>query len=500
MTGPLIPNALKLRPVDRLRKAVKAQYPIVYLCTWEEDRVERMVAALAYNSQPQLPVGVWTISQGLVIGQEPIPDTADGRAVVEYVMKTPNRGFFLLKDFHRELAGNARLTRLLRDAYYALKDRGKFLCIVSPLIELPEELKKEVYLIEISLPAEDEIVPMVDYLAHRHFKATIADPVQKQNLVNGLKGLTFGEIQHVVNGIFYGRPQFTPDLVTQILLEKEQITRKDGLLEFIFPRFHVDDLGGYVNLKRWLEQRSRIFTKEAEQAGVTPPRGVLLMGVSGCGKSLAVKAISSLWNLPLFRLDMSDIHSGTHGTPERAFRRALAAADSLSPCVLWIDEIESGLIGVKEGVQGGGNTRIFSTFLTWMQEKDSLTFVAATANRIDLLPAEFIRKGRFDQVFFLDLPDEEERKQIFTVHLRRKGADLLAFDLLTLAKASDGWNGAEIEQVVEAATIEAFTERAPLAMAHLMRSLGKLVPLAKTMTEQIKHIRSWAYGRAVNAS
>jgi hypothetical protein len=497
---PVQTSAPRPRAADRLRKAVAAQYPLIYLFTWEEDRVERMVASLAQSAQPVVPVAVWTATRGLVIGDSPVGDTVDAHAVLEHVIATPQAGFYLLKDFHRELAGNPRLARRLRDAYYALKERGKFLCIVAPVIEIPEELKKEIYLVEISLPAEDEIAPVMDYYTHRHFKGTITDQNLRQSLVNGLKGLTYGEMQHVLNGTFAGQNQFHPDMVTRILLEKEQITRKDGLIEFIFPRYRPADLGGYPQLKKWLSQRIQLFTKEAAQAGITPPKGVLLMGISGCGKSLAVKVVSSLWNLPLFRLDMSNVYSGAYGTPENAFRRALTAADALAPCVLWIDEIESGIVGVKENVQGGGNTRIFSTFLTWMQEKDSAVFVAATANRIDLLPAEFIRKGRFDQVFFLDLPTEEERKQIFTIHLQKKGADMIAFDLLTLSKASDGWNGAEIEQLVEAAAIEAFNEKSRLAMDHLMKNLGRFVPLSKTMTEQIRQIRSWAYGRAINAS
>lgn len=497
---PVQTSASRPRAADRLRKAVTAQYPLLYLLTWEEDRVERMVASLAQSAQPVVPAFVWTTTRGLVNGTEAVPDTLDAHAVLDYVIATPQQGFYLLKDFHRELADNPRLARRLRDAYYALKDRGKFLCIVAPVIEIPEELKKEIYLVEISLPAEDEIAPVMDYYTQRHFNGTITDQNLRQSLVNGLKGLTYGEMQHVLNGTFAGRREFSPDLITQILLEKEQITRKDGLIEFIFPRYRPADLGGYHQLKSWLSKRVQLFTKEAAQAGITPPKGVLLMGISGCGKSLAVKVISSLWNLPLFRLDMSNVYSGANGTPENAFRRALTAVDALAPCVLWIDEIESGIVGVKENVQGGGNTRIFSTFLTWMQEKDSAVFVAATANRIDLLPAEFIRKGRFDQVFFLDLPSEEERKQIFTIHLQKKGADMIAFDLLMLSKASDGWNGAEVEQLVEAAAIEAFNEKSRLTMDHMMRNLGKFVPLSKTMTEQIKQIRSWAYGRAINAS
>ncbi|MBL8152133.1 MAG: AAA family ATPase, partial [Blastocatellia bacterium] len=307
------------------------------------------------------------------------------------------------------------------------------------------------------------------------------------------------EIQHVLNSLFFGKQLFTPSLIEQVLLEKEQITKKEGLLEFIYPRFKVEDIGGYNILKDWLGKRAKAFSRDAEKAGVSVPKGLLMMGISGCGKSLAVKVVSALWNLPLFRLDMSNIFSGAFGPPEQAFARALSTIEAISPAVLWIDEIESGMIGVKEGTAGSAS-RIFATFLTWMQEKDSLVFVAATANRIDLLPAEFIRKGRFDQVFFLDLPDEEERKSIFAVHLKRKNVDLTKFDLVVLAKSTVDWNGAEIEQAVHSAAIEAYNENQPLLPQHLTRIVTRTIPLSRTMTEQIKYIKSWAHTRALNAS
>src|SRR6185369_7914725 len=235
------------------------------------------------------------------------------------------------------------------------------------------------------------------------------------------------------------------------------------------------------------------------EAGLPIPKGLLIMGMSGCGKSLSVKAISALWNLPLFRLDMNLVF-GTDN-PEYTFHRALKTVEGMSPALLWIDEIEMAITAGREG--GGGDPalgRIFSTFLTWMQEKDAMVFVAATANRIHLLPAEVIRKGRFDQVFFLDLPNEVERKAIFNVHLKRRGADLNKFDVVFLSKATRSFNGAEIESIVQAAAIDAFNEGRPLAEDDLNRVITNSVPLARTMEEQIKAIKSWAHDRAVSAS
>jgi SpoVK/Ycf46/Vps4 family AAA+-type ATPase len=489
----------RLTPIDRIKRAIIAQYPIIYLRTWEEDRVEKMVQSIAKSFPQNVPIYVWTVSEGLRDAKSTVPATTDPAKALDFIIKEGEPGFYLLKDFASFLKDNPALSRRLRDAYYQLKEKARFMLILSTSFHIPEELSKEVHLIDVPLPGDDEIGPMLDFVATRYFRTPITDERARSNMITGLKGLTLNEIQHVLNALFFGQPQFNPAMIEQVLTEKEQITKKEGLLEFIFPRFRVEDVGGYAVLKDWLSKRAKVFSREAEQSGIPVPKGLLMMGISGCGKSLAVKVVSTLWNLPLFRLDMSNVFSGAYGAPEQAFSRAISTIEAISPAVLWIDEIESGMIGVKEGASGPAS-RIFATFLTWMQEKDALVFVAATANRIDLLPAEFIRKGRFDQVFFLDLPDEEERKAIFGVHLKRKGADIARFDLVILAKATADWNGAEIEQAVLAAAVEAYNEGVPLSQNHVTRIVTRTIPLSRTMTEQIKYIKSWAHTRALNAS
>jgi SpoVK/Ycf46/Vps4 family AAA+-type ATPase len=297
--------------------------------------------------------------------------------------------------------------------------------------------------------------------------------------------------------VFAAKKTFDEAAFLEVLAEKEQMSRKEGVLEFVPPRFSLEDVGGYAVLKTWLLKRQALFSKDALDAGIPIPKGILLMGISGCGKSLCVKTISTLWNLPLFRLDMNAVF-GTDN-PEMTFLRALRAVEAVSPAVLWIDEIEMGVGGYREG-QDASMSRIFSGFLTWMQEKAALVFVAATANRIHLLPAEIIRKGRFDQVFFVDLPNEEERKQIFGIHLKKAKCDVGRFDLVFLAKATNGWNGAEIEQAVVSAVVDAYAENRTLTEDDLYRMIAATVPLAVTMEEQIKAIRSWAHERALNAS
>lgn len=492
-------NTARLKPIDKIKRAIIAQYPIIYLLSWEEDRVEKMVGMIAKSFSQPVPIYTWTISEGLKDSKSVVPATTDPAKALDFIMREGERGFYLLKDFHNFLTDNPTLVRKLRDAYYVLKDKARFVMIVAPIQHIPQEISKEIHLIEVPLPGDDEILPIVDFMTNRYFKSQINDEKQRNAIVSGLKGLTINEIQHVLNALFFGKQQFHSSMIEQVLTEKEQITKKEGLLEFIYPRFRIEDVGGYAVLKEWLAKRAKAFNRDAEKAGVSIPKGLLMMGISGCGKSLAVKVVSTLWNLPLFRLDMSNVFSGAHGPPEQAFARAVSTIEAISPAVLWIDEIESGMIGVKEGASGPAS-RIFATFLTWMQEKDALVFVAATANRIDLLPAEFIRKGRFDQVFFLDLPDEEERKSIFNVHLQRKNADITRFDLVVLAKATADWNGAEIEQAVLAAAIESYNEGQPLSPVHLTRIVTRTIPLSRTMTEQIKYIKSWAHSRALNAS
>jgi len=281
--------------------------------------------------------------------------------------------------------------------------------------------------------------------------------------------------------------------------EKRLLTKKEGLLEFVPQSVSLNDVGGLENLKEWLAKRSKAFSEDAERFGISPPRGLLMMGISGCGKSLSVKAISALWDLPLFRLDMNEVFSRASGTPEEAFNRALKTMESIAPAILWIDEIEMGVAGYSKS-SGTESSRIFASFLTWMQEKDALVFVAATANRIDLLPAEVLRKGRFDQIFFLDLPNEEERKQIFRVHLEKRNNPADKFNLTQLAKVTKAWNGAEIESCIVAAMVDAFNENRPLNDNDLYRAIAKTVPLSTTMVEQIKHIKGWAHDRAVRAS
>ena len=489
-----------VRGVERIRRALLGSYPLLYVQSWEEGRVERAVAMLAqkFYERP-VPFAVWTCVDGWTGLADAPADTRDPLRALDVVLQASGPGFFLMKDLPSLLADRPDVVRKLRDSYRQLKGKGRFVFFVSPRLFLPEDLKKEVFLLDYDLPDEAEVRNAIALLGKRYLGEGGLVAADADRIVTALRGLTLDELEHVFAKVFARTPRFDEGTFDELLAEKEQSSRKEGVLEYVPPRITLDDVGGLENLKDWLRKRQSLFTREAVEAGLPVPKGLLMMGMSGCGKSLSVKTIPALWNLPLFRLDMNLVF-GT-ANPEATFHRALKTVEGLAPAILWIDEIEMAITGGREA--GGGDPalgRIFSTFLTWMQEKEALVFVAATANRIHLLPAEFIRKGRFDQVFFLDLPNETERKAIFTVHLRKRNAELSKFDVVFLAKATKGFNGAEIEAVVHAAAIDAFNEKRPLGEDDVSRVITNTVPLSRTMDEQIKAIKSWAHNRAVSAS
>jgi AAA+ superfamily predicted ATPase len=496
-TATTTPIAAPSKAMDRIRKALLGGHPLLYVLTWEESRVERLAQHLAktFYGAPA-SYGVWSVVDGLVVDGNPVPGSQDPLKALETILAASGKGFYLMKDFPTAGDGRPEIIRRIRDLYRALKERGRHVLFVSPRLAIPEDAKKEIYVVEYELPDDAEISKILEAHLRRRLGIDIDEPAMRR-LALAMRGLTADEIGHVVSKVFSARKTFDEAAFLEILAEKEQMSRKEGVLEFVPPRFSLDDIGGYAVLKTWLLKRQALFSRDAIEAGIPIPKGILLMGISGCGKSLCVKTISTLWNLPLFRLDMNAVF-GTDNA-EMTFLRALRAVEAVSPAVLWIDEIEMGVGGYREG-QDASMSRIFSGFLTWMQEKAALVFVAATANRIHLLPAEIIRKGRFDQVFFVDLPNEEERKQIFGIHLKKSKMDVGRFDLVFLAKATNGWNGAEIEQAVVASVVDAYAESRSLTEDDLYRMISATVPLAVTMEEQIKAIRSWAHERALNAS
>jgi len=486
---------------DQLRKLVAARYSLVYIVTYEEDRAERLVASLSKRafSQP-VPFFTWSFTEGLRSPEgEAVPGTEQPVAALDAVITAQRPTLYLFRDIQRHF-DDAKVLRRLRDAHHALRTTYKTIFFCGPTPQVPPELHKELTLLDLPLPGFEDIERIWNE-ACAHAKGVQIELGEKRDaLLRGTLGLTEDEARAAFAKALLGRRTVGPEIVEVLYEEKRQIVRKEGILDYIPPRVDLDSIGGLAALKDWLRQRRRFFLREAEDFGLDPPKGLLITGISGCGKSMCVQAISAYWGMPMLRLDMNRVYAGIAGSPERSLELAINTAEAVSPCVLWIDEIETAIVGTH-GTQGGGlSTRIFSTFLTWMQEKKQMVFVAATANEIDKLPPELLRKGRFDQIFFVDLPTEAERMEIFIKHLQRRNKDPQAYDLVSLSKATPGFNGAEIEQLILTGLYTAFDQNRDMATNDLYRALGRMVPLSTTMSERIKEIKRWADTRAIKAS
>ena len=494
-------GAVKDPALEDIKRYIAAKYPIVFVLTWEDSRFEKVLESIAKSGfSTPLKFAVWSTTDGLILEGAPLADTKDPLPALDFAIKTKDQTIFLFKDLDKYLNNNPPLIRKMRDAYQAMKLNYKTLFISSPSLNIPDDLSKEIAILEYKLPSPRELEAVFDsaLLGNKTLKVNLSEE-DKGNFIKAAVGLTIDEARSAFQKTLLGKTALEPADIKSILEEKAKIVKKDGMLEYVPIEFGIDEIGGLGTLKKWLEARTKFFTKEAQEFGLKPPKGVLLTGVSGCGKSCCIKAIASYWKLPLMRLDLSKVYGGVVANPEESMRRALKTIEAVSPAILWIEEIEKGVAGYTQGDQGV-TARIFSSFLTWMQEKEAVVFVAATANEINMLPPELMRKGRFDEIFFIDLPSEKEREEIFKVHLRKRKHDPSKFQMINLSKATNGFSGAEIEQIVAAGLYEAFNEKRPLNDNDLYRMIGKTVPLSTTMAEAIKGIKRWADQRAVRAS
>jgi ATP-dependent 26S proteasome regulatory subunit len=490
------------RQVDQeLETLIRARYPILYVVSWEEKRVEDVLRAIAARRGKR--IFNWTVTQGLVLS----PTAADDRTreplnALDTVMHSQEQAVFLLKDFHAFISDVA-ITRRLRDLTTALKTSYKTLIILAPTLKLPAELEKEITVVDYPLPSLEELNRLLEGIiqsvkGNAQIDVALA-PEAREQLLEAALGLTANEAENVFARSLVEKRRFDVDV---ILSEKEQIIRKSGTLEYYRWSEDFGDVGGMDILKDWMRKRSAAFGQKARDFGLPAPKGILLLGVQGCGKSLACKAVASLWKLPLLRLDVGKIFSGIVGSSEENMRRAIRMAESIAPCVLWLDELEKGFAGTQSSPfsDGGTTSRVFASFVTWLQEKTAPVMVVATANDISQLPPELMRKGRFDEIFFVDLPAESERDEIFEIHLRKRKRDPERFDLERLAAESSGFSGAEIEQAIIAALWDAFDTGSDIETEDILRSLRQSVPLSRTMKEQITILREWAATRARPAS
>jgi SpoVK/Ycf46/Vps4 family AAA+-type ATPase len=487
-----------------LEVLIDSQYPIICIETHEESRAEEILTRICRCMR--LPFFHWVATQGLTRSGEPQPvfNTRTAMEVLNFISSSSLDAVYLLKDLHRYLE-DPLLVRKLRDICQCFRRKRKSLVLTAPSFTIPLELTNEVVFFELSLPSTDELKELVFQVVRdisKRRKITVnMDSATGRNLVQNLKGLTLNEAERVLTRAIVYDGQLSADDLPRILDVKKQKISQSGLIEF-FPRQETfEGVGGLKNLKQWLGMRKGAFSEEAKRFGIDPPRGVLLLGIQGCGKSLMAKAVAQEWELPLLRLDTGSLYSKFIGETETNVRDAIRLAESMAPVVLWIDEIEKAFTPPSgSDADGGVSARLLGTFLSWMQEKKAPVFVVATANNIHMLPPEMLRKGRFDEIFFMDLPGAEERAEIFRLHLRRRKRDPSGFDLGALAQAAEGFSGAEIEQGIVSALYAAFSTRRELCTDCILHELKSTRPLSLVMKEQIDQMRQWAEGRTVSAA
>jgi len=484
----------------QITRVITSGTPLLYVATWEEERLEKMLSSASKEEFGDgRPVWVWSAALGFSSGPGQDRSILDPVEALAFIIHAETDAICLMKDLPALFATNPALIRALRDAYDALAQRPGCVVLSYPSIEIPPNLGKEVYVLELALPDGLELHELLTALNQGYAEEERVSDEWLERISYATQGLSSNETRDLFRQLMNEAVLDVEAALVQINLAKAQLLMKENCLEVISKTYDINQIGGMDKLKKWVLSRQKLFTKEALEANIALPAGILMMGVSGCGKSLAAKTIPSVWGLPLIRLDMNKIMSGGWGAPEVAWERAIRAAENAAPVVLWIDEIENSF-GFLHDTATSGNMTIFSSFLTWMQEKPSNVFVAATANRIEILPPEMIRKGRFDQLFFVDLPEVKARIDILTIHIRGQGGDPEEFDLDHLAKIVAGWTAAEIEQMVRAAKIDAFTDGREFNYDDIIHNIYRIVPLSKTMSEQLNALRIWSHNRATKAN
>ncbi|MUG98521.1 AAA family ATPase [Scytonema sp. UIC 10036] len=486
---------------DEFKLLLRARYPLIYIPTYEEERLEASIREEAAN-QGNRPVYTWDFVDGY---QGNPNDAGFGRRnplqALEFVEKVPASApaVFVLRDYHRFL-DDVAISRKLRNLARLLKSQPKNIVLLSPRIAIPDDLMEVLTVLEFPLPSGSEIRGEIERLLGATGNSLSGKVMD--DLVRSCQGLSMERIRRVLARAIATHGELLPEDVDLVLEEKRQTIRQTQILDFYPATEQISDIGGLDNLKDWLLRRGGSFTDKARQYGLPHPRGLLLVGIQGTGKSLTAKAIAHHWHLPLLRLDVGRLFGGLVGESESRTRQMIQVAEALAPCILWIDEIDKAFSGLGSKGDAGTSSRVFGTFITWLAEKTSPVFVVATANDIQALPPEMLRKGRFDEIFFVGLPSQEERKAIFTVHLTRlRPHNIKNYDLERLAYETPDFSGAEIEQTLIEAMHIGFSQNRDFTTDDILEAASQIIPLARTATEQIQKLQEWAAaGRARLAS
>ncbi len=523
------PNRPPQSPLDRLKILVNSSTPIVVMETVEEVRALSLVHTAC--SDLNLALFEWTIADGLVRSSSaaaaPQPratimgnaagsstagastamyNTADPVQALSNLETMTIEAVFVLKDFHRHM-DNPVVVRRLRDVGQKFSTNRRTLVLTAPAIEMPPELVSLVEFLDLPLPDRDRLREIIretyTRMAGTHTLKLQLDSNGMDAMAANLRGLTEEAAERAISQTVVGRQALSPECVTDVLDAKKALLQRSEMLEFVDATDNMASVGGLENMKRWLEQRRGAWDDGALKFGLDPPKGFIILGVQGCGKSLCARAVAGEWKLPLVKFDTAAVYDKFIGETEKHIQKVFRVAEGLAPCVLWIDELEKVFAGSgpdSASADAGVSSRLLASFLSWMQDRKPAVFVAATCNNVTVLPPELIRKGRFDELFFVDLPSAAERKQIFGIQLTKRKRNPADFDLNQAAAAAQGFSGAEIESAVQSALYAAFARKQELSTEDLLTALSSTVPLSITRAEEIAELRTWAKNRAVWAS
>ncbi|MBT8081746.1 MAG: AAA family ATPase [Gammaproteobacteria bacterium] len=487
-----------------LELMLRSQTPLIVIESQDEQRMLRLLQSItiARASEAYLPLFRWTITDGLQrldISLEPQTMNSDPTDVLKHIRAVTKPGIYVLLDFHPFLEDPVHV-RLLKDICIRARETSQSIILLSHEVRLPDELERFTARFDMALPSEEERERIIKQVARDYARDNPGTRVQVDRkahelLITNLAGLTWADTERLARNAIYVDGAITRSDLPGVMQAKYELLNRGGALQFEYDTARFKDVGGLERLKTWLGQRRAAFRGDQAAAHLDTPKGILLLGVQGCGKSLAAKATAGVFGAPLLRLDFGAVYDKYHGETERKLRESLRTADIMSPCVLWVDEIEKGIAG--RGGETGTTQRVLGSLLTWMAERKSQVFVVATANDISALPPELVRKGRFDEIFFVDLPDPDVRTSIFAIHLVNREQPLQNFDVRELATASDGFSGAEIEQAIVSSLYTAHARREPLATEHILEEIARTRPLSIVMAERISEMRDWARGRTV---
>jgi SpoVK/Ycf46/Vps4 family AAA+-type ATPase len=487
-----------------LELILRSRTPIIVIESQDEARMLELLQSIALGqaSDEYAPLFRWTITDGLQridISLEPQSLNSQPADVLKHIRAVSKPGIYVLLDFHPFLEDPVHV-RLIKDICIQYRNVPRQLVLISHQISLPTELETFSARFDMDLPSEEERAKIIkravnDYSEDNPGRHVQVDLKAHDLLVQNLAGLTYRDTERLARNAIYVDGAISKSDLPGVMQAKYELLNRGGALQFEYDTARFSDVGGLSRLKKWLTQRRPAFERDASTAHLDVPKGILLLGIQGCGKSLAAKATAGIFQVPLLRLDFGAIYDKYHGETERKLRDSLNTADVMSPCVLWIDEIEKGIAG--RGGETGTSQRVLGTFLTWMAERKSHVFVVATANDITTLPPELVRKGRFDEIFFVDLPGPKIRAAILAIHLTNRNQPLGNFDIVELAKTMEGFSGAEIEQAVVSALYAAHAINQPLATEHIFDEIRQTRPLSVVMRERIASMRQWAAGRTV---